>query len=211
MKVFGCLAYFQNTDTKGDKFEWRGKHGVFLGYLPGTKGYEIYDMVHNKIVVSRDVRFVENNFPYRNLDPIDRQENKRLFDFPPWYCEEIDETTLNQTCGPRLHDLDNNIQFDNENEALDNEPTTLDNGPDDHPQETNQTENSIQDEVSNVGSQLARPQRTRTQPKRLNIALSAFLDPLIMLYLLPINNPRRYIPYPTLFLMKNFRIHTKPF
>ncbi|GJW99595.1 putative RNA-directed DNA polymerase [Tanacetum coccineum] len=168
MKVFGCLAYFRNTDTKGDKFEWRGKPGVFLGYLPGTKGYKIYDMVHNKIVVSRDVRFVENNFPYRNLDPIDRQENKKLFDFPPWYYEEIDETTPKQTGGPNLHDLDNNIQFDNENEALDNEPETLDNGPNDHPQGTHQTENSIQDEVGNVGPQLARPQRVRTQPKRLN-------------------------------------------
>lgn len=37
MKVFGCLAYFRNTDTKGNKFEWRGKPGVFLSYLLGKK------------------------------------------------------------------------------------------------------------------------------------------------------------------------------
>ncbi|GJR84409.1 putative RNA-directed DNA polymerase [Tanacetum coccineum] len=109
MKVFGCLAFFQNTDIKGDKFEWRGKPSVFLGYLPGTKGYKIYDMVHNKIVVSKEVRFVKNNFPYRNLDPIDRQENKKLFDFPPWYYEEIDETTPKQTAAP-THQTENSIQ-----------------------------------------------------------------------------------------------------
>uniref|UniRef100_A0A251S5C6 Putative ribonuclease H-like domain-containing protein n=1 Tax=Helianthus annuus TaxID=4232 RepID=A0A251S5C6_HELAN len=178
MKVFGCLAYFRNTDTKGDKFEWKGKPGVFLGYPPGTKGYKIYDMVHNKMVVSRDVRFVENNFPYRNLDPIDKQENKRLFDFLPWYYEGIDKPTPNQTGGPNtedmctnrpfLQDLDSNIQFDNENGAQDNESATLDDGPDGHPQQTNQTENSIQEEESNVGPQLDKPQRVRTQPKRLN-------------------------------------------
>ncbi|KAM0026082.1 putative RNA-directed DNA polymerase [Helianthus debilis subsp. tardiflorus] len=41
LKVYGCLAYFKNTDTKGDKFEERGKPGVFLGYPPRTKGYKI--------------------------------------------------------------------------------------------------------------------------------------------------------------------------
>ena len=44
LRVFGCLAYFMNTNTKGDKFEERGKPGVFLGYLPGTKGYKILDL-----------------------------------------------------------------------------------------------------------------------------------------------------------------------
>lgn len=29
MRVFGCLAYYRNTDTKGDKFEPRCKPGVF--------------------------------------------------------------------------------------------------------------------------------------------------------------------------------------
>ncbi|KAJ0452966.1 putative RNA-directed DNA polymerase [Helianthus annuus] len=32
MRVFGCLAYFRNTDTEGDKFEERGRPGLFVGY-----------------------------------------------------------------------------------------------------------------------------------------------------------------------------------
>lgn len=37
MKAFGCLAYFRNTETKGGKFEVRGRHGVFVGYLQDKK------------------------------------------------------------------------------------------------------------------------------------------------------------------------------
>ncbi|KAI3499149.1 hypothetical protein L1887_34942 [Cichorium endivia] len=57
MRVLGCLTYYRNTDTKGDKLEPRGKPGIFVGYPHGTKGYKIYDPKQNKIIVSRDVRF----------------------------------------------------------------------------------------------------------------------------------------------------------
>lgn len=52
MRVFGCLAYYKNTNTKGDKVEKRGKPGVFLGYPQGTKGYKIYDIESKKIIIS---------------------------------------------------------------------------------------------------------------------------------------------------------------
>lgn len=68
MRIFGCLAYYRNTETKGDKFEERGSLGLFLGYPPGTKGYKIYDMKCNKMIVSRDVKFTENVFPYATID-----------------------------------------------------------------------------------------------------------------------------------------------
>ena len=32
IRVFGCLTYFWSIETKGDKFEVRGRPGVFLGY-----------------------------------------------------------------------------------------------------------------------------------------------------------------------------------
>ncbi|XP_076902275.1 uncharacterized protein LOC143556966 [Bidens hawaiensis] len=104
MKVFGCLAYFLNTDTKGDKFELRGKPGVFLGYPPGTKGYKIYDTVHDKIVVSRNVIFAESIFPYGNSKPIDKEENNKLFSFPPWYYTPTDGTSeiTSQTGSPNV-------------------------------------------------------------------------------------------------------------
>nr|GEY95322.1 retrovirus-related Pol polyprotein from transposon TNT 1-94 [Tanacetum cinerariifolium] len=67
LRIFGCLAYFKNTNTKGDKFEEKGKPGVFLGYPQGTKGYKIYDIKSKKIVVSWDVLFLEENFPFKNI------------------------------------------------------------------------------------------------------------------------------------------------
>ncbi|KAL4586016.1 hypothetical protein LXL04_010646 [Taraxacum kok-saghyz] len=66
MKVFGCLVYTRNTDTKGDKFEVRGRRGIFLGYPQGKKGYRVYDLESKKIVVSRDTKFVEDVFPYHD-------------------------------------------------------------------------------------------------------------------------------------------------
>ncbi|KAI3681211.1 hypothetical protein L6452_35996 [Arctium lappa] len=63
MRVFGCLAYYRSIETGGDKFELRGRPGIFVGYPQGTKGYKVYDIENKKIMISRDVRFVENNFP----------------------------------------------------------------------------------------------------------------------------------------------------
>nr|GFB19603.1 retrovirus-related Pol polyprotein from transposon TNT 1-94 [Tanacetum cinerariifolium] len=53
MRVFGCMAYYKNTETNGDKFEPRGKPRVFLGYPPGKKGYKIYDLEERKMVMTR--------------------------------------------------------------------------------------------------------------------------------------------------------------
>lgn len=62
MSVFGCLAYVRNTNTKGDKFVERGRLGVFIGYPHGQKGHRIVDKESGKIIVSRDVKFLEGVF-----------------------------------------------------------------------------------------------------------------------------------------------------
>lgn len=185
MKVFGCLAYFRNTDTNGDKFEWKGKPGVFLGYPPGTKGYKIYDITNNKMVVSRDVRFVENVFPFGSSDRVDKEENKRLFAFPPWYYKETDEANqeiLGQTTHMSGHEPlspDNTTQVESTNGISDNGPTVSDEA---QVQQSNQTvddqveantesnhynENQIEDETIHIEPQPIRQQRVKTQPKRL--------------------------------------------
>ncbi|KAM0002197.1 putative RNA-directed DNA polymerase [Helianthus debilis subsp. tardiflorus] len=68
LKVFGCLAYYLNTETHGDKFEMRGRPGTFLGYPPGTKGYKIYDLQLKKIFITRHVKFYEDVFPFTKVD-----------------------------------------------------------------------------------------------------------------------------------------------
>ncbi|KAD7479992.1 hypothetical protein E3N88_03128 [Mikania micrantha] len=95
LKVFGCLVYYRNTDTKGDKFEVRGRPGVFVGYPRGTKGYKIYDAKHGKIVVSRDVKFIEKIFPFASVKENNEEE---IFKFPK-NLEDFDEPS-NQNSSP---------------------------------------------------------------------------------------------------------------
>ena len=64
MRVFGCLAYYRNTETNGDKFEPRGKSGVFLGYPTGKKGYKIFNLEQRKMVITKDVKLIEDVFPF---------------------------------------------------------------------------------------------------------------------------------------------------
>ncbi|XP_076911994.1 uncharacterized protein LOC143570145 [Bidens hawaiensis] len=87
LKVFGCLAYYRSTETKGDKFEERGRPRIFLGYLWGTKGYKIYDVNNGKIIMSRDVRFVENTLPYDSNVDQKEDEKPEIFEFPIWYYD----------------------------------------------------------------------------------------------------------------------------
>lgn len=106
MKFFGCLTYHKNMNTKGDKFEERGKPGIFLGYPSGTKGYKIFDIKEKKIVISRDVIFCENIFPFKEIIV----ENDELDEIP---SKVFDDMT---------HDYETQI-FDGGSAETINEPT----------------------------------------------------------------------------------------
>ena len=84
MRVFGCLAYYKSTETLGDKFVERGKPGIFVGYPPGTKGYKFFSVKQNKIIISRDVKFVENIFPFKNAT----LEEEEICIPPKWWDSE---------------------------------------------------------------------------------------------------------------------------
>ena len=38
---------------------------TFIGYEPGSKGYQFWDKDSRSIIISRDVKFDESKFPYR--------------------------------------------------------------------------------------------------------------------------------------------------
>ncbi|GJY98317.1 putative RNA-directed DNA polymerase [Tanacetum coccineum] len=88
MRVFGCLTYHRNTDTRGDKFEERGRPEVFMGYPQGTKGYKILDIKTGKIIISRDTKFFEEKFPFKSDDLI-YEEVDALEPFNKPICNEI--------------------------------------------------------------------------------------------------------------------------
>ncbi|KAL8109516.1 hypothetical protein AgCh_025575 [Apium graveolens] len=61
IKVFGSISYMRIPSQKMSKLDDRSKPMVNLGKEPGTKAYRLYDPNSNKVFVSRDVIFDENN------------------------------------------------------------------------------------------------------------------------------------------------------
>ncbi|KAL0402574.1 UNVERIFIED_CONTAM: Retrovirus-related Pol polyprotein from transposon RE1 [Sesamum latifolium] len=72
MRVFGSLCFATNVQPHKRKFDYRSIKAVFLGYATGQKGYRLYDFNTHSLIVSRDVVFHEDVFPYaqKQLDPV---------------------------------------------------------------------------------------------------------------------------------------------
>ncbi|KAJ0886228.1 hypothetical protein HanRHA438_Chr09g0376951 [Helianthus annuus] len=134
------------------------------------------------MVVLRDVKFVEEVFPFGSSEHIDKESNKRLFDFPPWYYKETDKANqeaLGKTTHvswPKQLDPDNTNQVEGTNETNDDGPIVSDEAQipqsnqtvDDQVEDNDQSnEDQMEDETSHIGAQPIRQQRVRTQPKRL--------------------------------------------
>ena len=60
LKLFGCVAYVHVPDEMRKKLDKKGQKCIFVDYLEDTKVYKMYDLVARKVIISRDVQFVEN-------------------------------------------------------------------------------------------------------------------------------------------------------
>lgn len=72
LKIFGCQAWAA-IEPKG-KLGDRAEECVMIGYPDGVKGYKLYSLKKQKMIISRDVHFNEKRFPF--------QERKRLTGTP---------------------------------------------------------------------------------------------------------------------------------
>ena len=59
LRIFGFIAYAQVPETKRKKLNDHGEKNIFIGYSDESKAYKLYNPFTNKIVVSRDVIFSE--------------------------------------------------------------------------------------------------------------------------------------------------------
>lgn len=59
-RVFGCRAMVWKPEQKRKKLDAKSFECVFLRYADDAKAYRLYDMNTKKIVISRDVLFLEN-------------------------------------------------------------------------------------------------------------------------------------------------------
>ncbi|XP_074318261.1 uncharacterized protein LOC141655061 [Silene latifolia] len=76
-------------NTRGDKFEKRGRKCIFVGYPHNKKGWKLYDVETGSYFVSRDVVFHEDVFPYTALTASSR-DDELAFDTP--FNGTVDDT-----------------------------------------------------------------------------------------------------------------------
>eukprot|EP00253_Pinus_taeda_P002334 PITA_02334 len=60
MRVFSCVAYAHVPNQLRRKLDSKGDKCVFVGYCDESKAYKLYNPSTKKLIVSRDVQFIED-------------------------------------------------------------------------------------------------------------------------------------------------------
>ena len=60
LNFFGCVAYYHVPYELRKKLDNKGQKCIFDAYSEDTKSYNLYDSFARKVIISRDVQFVEN-------------------------------------------------------------------------------------------------------------------------------------------------------
>lgn len=61
LRVFGCEVMVHVPDAKRQKLDPKASKMIFIGYSEVTKGYRLLDTKTRKVLISRDVVFLENS------------------------------------------------------------------------------------------------------------------------------------------------------
>ena len=67
LRVFRCLAWVRILKKRRHKLQPKSRAMIFVGYKPGSKGYQFWDAAHQHFKISRDVKFEETHFPAKEL------------------------------------------------------------------------------------------------------------------------------------------------
>jgi hypothetical protein len=62
LRTFGCIAYAHVPSELRRKLDDRSEKCIFTGYSETSKAYRLYNPITKKLILSRDVQFLENQF-----------------------------------------------------------------------------------------------------------------------------------------------------
>ncbi|GJY89782.1 putative RNA-directed DNA polymerase [Tanacetum coccineum] len=77
LRVFGCLC-FATIVNNNDKFSSRSEKCVMIGYSNFKKGYRLYSLDKHQFIFSRDVKFFENIFPFKDSE-VGKNDSTNVF------------------------------------------------------------------------------------------------------------------------------------
>ena len=60
LRIFRCVAYSHIPNEHRKKFDDKSEKCIFIGYSDVTKVHKLYNLKTGKLIVSRDVQFLEN-------------------------------------------------------------------------------------------------------------------------------------------------------
>ena len=104
-RTFGTLCYASTLLSTQHKFSPRATATVFIGYSHGYKGYKLLDLTILETFISRDVKFYEHIFPFKDKDFTTRSINPLNPHITPCTCDDP-----NLTHTQHHHDTQPSIQ-----------------------------------------------------------------------------------------------------
>ncbi|KAH9659545.1 hypothetical protein KPL70_023885 [Citrus sinensis] len=95
LHVFGCHVYVMYNAQERTKLDPKSRRCIFLGYADGVKGYRLWDPTAHKIVISRDVVFVEDQLQRRDED--DDTTKEKLETVPVYVENNLEDSDSSET------------------------------------------------------------------------------------------------------------------
>lgn len=101
LRVFDCLCFVSTLSHNRSKFEPITHTCVFIGYPYVIKGCKVYNLVKNKILLSRDVTFKESIFPFQNSDVLQHVSSNESIVLPfPQSDDSLSSYPISLTLAP---------------------------------------------------------------------------------------------------------------
>ncbi|KAH9680516.1 hypothetical protein KPL71_026569 [Citrus sinensis] len=97
LHAFGCPVYVMYNAQERTKLDAKSRRCIFLGYVDGVKGYRLWDPTAHKIVISRDVIFIEDQLQRRDEDDSSVKEKSETI---PVYVENNPEDSDSSEAAP---------------------------------------------------------------------------------------------------------------